>query len=53
LATFILACAYSGVSTFLALYAKELGLVKSASYFFIVYAVSILISRPFTGRWSD
>jgi MFS family permease len=53
LATFILACAYSGVSTFLALYAKELGLAKSASYFFIVYAVSILISRPFTGRWSD
>jgi len=53
LATFILAFAYSGVSTFLALYAKELGLVKSASYFFIVYAVSILISRPFTGRWAD
>lgn len=53
IATFILACAYSGVSTFLALYAKELGLVKSASYFFLIYAVLILISRPFTGRLSD
>jgi predicted MFS family arabinose efflux permease len=53
LATFILACAYSGISAFLSLYAKGLGLVEAASYFFIVYAVFILIFRPFTGRWSD
>lgn len=53
LATFILACAYSGISAFLALYAKNLGLVETASYFFIVYAVFVLISRPFSGRWSD
>lgn len=52
-ATFILACAWSGISAFLALYAKDLGIVKTASNFFIVYAVFILISRPFTGRWSD
>ncbi|TGE33860.1 MFS transporter [Desulfosporosinus sp. Sb-LF] len=52
-ATFILACAYSGISAFLPLYAKGLGLVSAASYFFIIYAVFILISRPFTGRWSD
>ncbi len=48
-----LACAYSGISAFLSLYAKGLGLVEAASYFFIVYAVFILIFRPFTGRWSD
>lgn len=53
LATFILAGAWSGVSAFLALYAKDLGLIKTASNFFIVYAVFILISRPFTGRWAD
>ena len=52
-ATFILACAYSGISAFLPLYAKSLGLVTAASYFFLVYAVFILICRPFTGRWSD
>lgn len=52
-ATFFLACAYSGISAFLALYAKGLGLVEAASYFFIVYAAFIMISRPFTGRWSD
>lgn len=53
LATFILACAYSGVSAFLSLYAKYLGMVATASSFFIIYAVFVLISRPFIGRWSD
>jgi MFS family permease len=53
MATFILACSYSGISAFLALYAKDLGLAETASSFFIVYAVFVLISRPFTGRWSD
>ena len=52
-ATFILACAYSGISAFLSLYAKDLGLVSAASAFFIIYAVFILLFRPFTGRWSD
>lgn len=52
-AIFILAVAYSGISAFLPLYAKSLGLVTAASYFFLVYAVFILISRPFSGRWSD
>jgi len=53
LATFILACAYSGISAYLALYAKNLGMPATASSFFIVYAVFVLICRPFTGRWSD
>ncbi len=53
LATFLLAFAYSGVSAFLSLYAKKLGLIGDASYFFIAYAVFILIFRPFAGRWSD
>ena len=52
-AIFLLACAYSGISAFLALYAKGLGLIDAASYFFIAYAAFIMISRPFTGRWSD
>ncbi|SEP37679.1 MFS transporter [Propionispora vibrioides] len=52
-AIFILACAYSGISAFLALYAKEIGLVKVASYFFLVYAAFMMVSRPFTGRWCD
>ncbi|WP_088225091.1 MFS transporter [Desulfosporosinus sp. FKB] len=53
LATFILACAYSGISAFFALYMKDLGLTSVASSFFLIYAGFIMISRPFTGRWSD
>lgn len=53
LATFISACAYSGISAFLALYAQDLGLGSAASSFFLIYAGFIMISRPFTGRWSD
>ena len=34
-------------------YAKEIDLMEAASFFFIVYAVFILISRPFTGRLLD
>ena len=53
LATFLLAFAYSGISAFLALFAKDLNLVKAAGYFFITYAIFVLLFRPFTGRWSD
>ncbi|AGX02686.1 MULTISPECIES: MFS transporter [Bacillus] len=48
-----LAFAYSGVLSFISVYAKELGLMQAASFFFVVYAAFILISRPFTGRWFD
>ena len=53
LATFILTCAYSGISGFLALYAKDIDMATTASSFFLIYAVFVLITRPFTGRWSD
>lgn len=49
----ILAFAYSGILSFISVYAKELGLLEAASFFFVVYAAFILISRPFTGRWFD
>lgn len=52
-ATFLLSCAWAGVSAYLALYAKNLGLLQTASNFFLVYAVFIMISRLFTGRWAD
>lgn len=50
---FILACAYSGISSYLALFTNNLGLTAAGSYFFLVYAVAMLIFRPFAGRWSD
>jgi MFS family permease len=44
---------YSSILAFITSYAQEIKLVDVASFFFIVYAVAILVSRPFTGRWFD
>ncbi|MFC5731812.1 MFS transporter [Cytobacillus gottheilii] len=49
----ILAFAYSGILSFISVYATELGLLKAASYFFVVFAAFIILSRPFTGKWFD
>ncbi|GIP61071.1 MFS transporter [Paenibacillus sp. FSL W8-0186] len=50
---FMLAFSYGAISTFISVYAKSLGMEPFASYFFIVFAALILISRPFTGRLFD
>ncbi|MGN7198020.1 MFS transporter [Bacillus mycoides] len=44
---------YSAIVSFVSIYAKEQSLVEAAGYFFVVYAVVLLISRPFTGKWFD
>ncbi|MDF9409456.1 MAG: major facilitator superfamily transporter [Pelotomaculum sp. PtaB.Bin013] len=44
---------YSSILSFMATYSKEINLINAGSFFFIFYAVAILISRPFTGRWFD
>lgn len=49
----IISFGYSGIISFITLYAKNLGFVDVASFFFIVYAVFILGSRPFTGKLFD
>ncbi|MBS4209195.1 MFS transporter [Bacillus sp. FJAT-50079] len=48
-----LAIGYSGILSFVSVYAKELDLISAATYFFVVYAIFLLASRPFTGRWFD
>lgn len=48
-----LGMAYSAILSFLAVFASEIGLELISSYYFTVYAVVLLISRPFTGRWFD
>ena len=45
--------AYSGVMSFLSFYSKEIHLVEAGSLFFLVYAIAILVSRPFTGSLMD
>nr|WP_129200348.1 MFS transporter [Ammoniphilus sp. CFH 90114] len=44
---------YGGVLTFIPVYAEELGIVQAATYFFPIYALVIVLSRPFTGRLFD
>ncbi|MEB2299130.1 MFS transporter [Lysinibacillus xylanilyticus] len=49
----VIGFAYSGVMSFMTFYAKELDLVTAGSYFFIIYAIVILATRPFTGKLLD
>ncbi|MFF2754544.1 MFS transporter [Psychrobacillus sp. NPDC058041] len=51
--TLAVAFCYSSVLSFINFYAIEVDLVNAASFFFIVYAIAILVSRPFTGRLMD
>jgi MFS family permease len=44
---------YASVVAFLALFTREMGLAGAASWFFLVYAAVILLSRPFVGRLFD
>lgn len=49
----LLGIAYSGVVTFFNTYAIELELKDAASFFFVVYALVLFVSRPLTGRLLD
>jgi MFS family permease len=49
----IVAFCYSSVLSFINTYAEEVNLVEAASFFFLVYSIAILLSRPFTGRLMD
>ncbi|MFP7295597.1 MFS transporter [Neobacillus niacini] len=51
--TLIIGFCYSSVLSFINFYAIEVDLVSAASFFFLVYSIAVLISRPFTGRLMD
>ena len=44
---------YSGILSFVTLYAEERGLSDAVSLYFVIYAIVILISRPPVGRRVD
>lgn len=44
---------YSSILSFMTSYATEINLVDAASFFFMMYALFLLLSRPFTGRLFD
>ena len=39
--------------TFISLYTKQIHLEEAASFYFLVYAITVLLSRPFSGRLFD
>lgn len=41
------------IQAFMAMFAAERGLQEAASFFFLVYAVAAIVSRPFTGATMD
>jgi MFS family permease len=49
---FFVAMTYGAVVTFIALYAEQRG-IKNIGFFFTVYAIALMISRPFFGRLAD
>lgn len=51
--TLVLAFCYSSVLSFINFYAIDIDLVQTASFFFLVYSIAVLVSRPFTGRLMD
>ncbi|MCL2112417.1 MAG: MFS transporter [Streptococcaceae bacterium] len=53
LIAFLIGIAYSSILSFMDAYASSIHLAQAASFFFLVYAVTVLISRPLTGRIFD
>lgn len=53
IAMFVLAFAYSSILSFVTGYATAIDLVEAGSFFFLAYAISILLSRPVTGPLMD
>ncbi len=51
--TFVIAFSYSGILSFITAYAAEIDLLKAGGYYFFVYALTMLITRPITGRLMD
>jgi MFS family permease len=49
----LFALGYASLIAFLNFFAEERDLVSASSFFFIVYAIAVLLTRPFTGRIMD
>jgi MFS family permease len=49
----VIGFAYSGIMSFLSIYTEEIELVEAGGFFFLVYALFVLLSRPITGKLMD
>lgn len=53
LCIFTLALGYSSLLSFLSLYTADIGYASVGTYFFVVYAIALVLTRPITGRLFD
>ncbi|MEG9197225.1 MFS transporter [Lactococcus lactis] len=53
LIAFLIGISYSSILSFIDAYARNIHLSEAASFFFLVYAITVLLSRPITGRVFD
>ncbi|WP_285767786.1 MFS transporter [Peribacillus sp. SI8-4] len=53
LSILVIALGYSSILSFITVYTAEIDLVEAGSFYFLVYALAILVSRPFTGKLVD
>ncbi|MFC5451531.1 MFS transporter [Paenibacillus aestuarii] len=53
LAGFVLAFAYSGLTSFISVYASDLSIGAMAGYFFVCFGIMIVIPRPLVGKILD
>lgn len=53
IAALVFSFSYSSLISFIAVYTKELNLASAGMYFFIVFAISILVTRPYIGKMLD
>ncbi len=51
--TLFVVLGYAAINSFLLVYAEEKNTLLVAHYFFTVYAVTLLLSRPLVGRLTD
>ncbi|MEH7416482.1 MFS transporter [Neobacillus drentensis] len=51
--TLFFALGYASLIAFLNFFAEERDLLSASSFFFLAYAIAVLLTRPFTGRIMD
>jgi MFS family permease len=50
---FVIYLCYSGIISFFSTYANEIHMMDAGQYFFLVYSLAIIVSRPLVGRLAD
>jgi len=50
---FLVYFGYSSVLSFVAVFAAEIGLERTAAYLFVVYALALIVTRPFVSKLFD